>query len=250
MRPSSFPSAAVDWLVPTPRARVLVLGRPSAPVVKHLSGAGHRLTLVDPTLEGARKLAQDAAASPTFVAEPQRLPFVPASFETVVIHQGLHTLDVEAMSGQLARVLTHYGHVAVSYIVRDDSVPWVRRLLGLLREVDSNAMQGGYGAESTARLTDSRYFPEVEQHDFRLWVPVSRVGLLGMVASRFPELEQDRLTELLDEVGRLYESSARPPEPLLLPYKVSCWRAWVDHTELSTPIELPDEGLSIPLWVR
>ena len=81
-------------------------------------------------------------------------------------------------------------------------------------------------------------------------MPVSRVGLLGMVASRFPDLEQDRLTELLDEVGRLYESSARPPEPLLLPYKVSCWRAWVDHTELSTPIELPDEGLSIPLWVR
>jgi hypothetical protein len=30
----------------------------------------------------------------------------------------------------------------------------------------------------------------------------------------------------------LYDSIARPPEPLLLPYRASCWRAEVDHTGL------------------
>ena len=37
---------------------------------------------------------------------------------------------------------------------------------------------------------------------------------------------------LLDEVAALYDSIARPPEPLLLPYRASCWRAEVDHTGL------------------
>ena len=37
---------------------------------------------------------------------------------------------------------------------------------------------------------------------------------------------------LLEEVAALYDSIARPPEPLLLPYRASCWRAEVDHSGL------------------
>lgn len=45
----------------------------------------------------------------------------------------------------------------------------------------------------------------------------------------------------------MYDNSARPPEPLLLPYRVTCWSAEVDHTELTAPLDLPDDGLRIPL---
>ena len=44
---------------------------------------------------------------------------------------------------------------------------------------------------------------------------------------------------MLTEVGALYDSSARPPEPLLLPYRAACWRAQVDHSGLV----LADEDL-------
>ena len=37
------------------------------------------------------------------------------------------------------------------------------------------------------------------------------------------------------------------PDPLLLPYRVLCWRARVDHTELTAPLDLPDDGLQIQL---
>jgi hypothetical protein len=37
---------------------------------------------------------------------------------------------------------------------------------------------------------------------------------------------------LLREVGALYDSSARAPEPLMLPFQASCWRAMVDHAGL------------------
>ena len=36
-------------------------------------------------------------------------------------------------------------------------------------------------------------------------------------------------------------------EPLLLPYQVRCWLAEVDHTELTAPLDLPDDGLQITL---
>ena len=45
-------------------------------------------------------------------------------------------------------------------------------------------------------------------------------------------LDPTRRQALLDEVAALYDSIARPPEPLLLPYRASCWRAEVDHTGL------------------
>jgi hypothetical protein len=41
-------------------------------------------------------------------------------------------------------------------------------------------------------------------------------------------------------VGELYDSSARSPEPLLLPFQASCWRAMVDHSQLSMADAIDD----------
>ena len=46
-------------------------------------------------------------------------------------------------------------------------------------------------------------------------------------------LEPWRREELLAEVGQLYDSSARAPDPLLLPFQASCWRAEVDHSRMA-----------------
>ena len=51
--------------------------------------------------------------------------------------------------------------------------------------------------------------------------------------------------KLLAEVGDLYDTSARAPEPLLLPYQASCWRAVVDHSGLA--LEADRDALHIRL---
>jgi hypothetical protein len=61
------------------------------------------------------------------------------------------------------------------------------------------------------------------------------------------QLDDATRDALLADVAALYENAARPPEPLLLPYRVLCWRAQVDHTELTAPLDLPDDGLQIQL---
>jgi hypothetical protein len=45
----------------------------------------------------------------------------------------------------------------------------------------------------------------------------------------------------------VYDASARPPEPLQLPYRLACWRATVDHSELSKPLPETDDALHISL---
>ncbi|WP_082034706.1 class I SAM-dependent methyltransferase [Nigerium massiliense] len=244
---SPFPSAAIDWLVPGSREHVLALGRNCAPLLPHLAATGHHLTANDPDPAGVRAMLGRAPAALPTVSEAIRMPFVPGAFDTVLINQSLHTLDLPRALPEIARVLIDGGTLAVSYTVRDDSVPWVKRLAALMQSIDSEAMTGDYGGDSVAELARSPFFPDLERKNFRLWVPIARVGLLEMVARRFPDLAEDRRADLLADVGRLYEASARVPEPLLLPYQVACWRARVDHSEFSTPIRLPDRGLSISL---
>lgn len=245
----AIPEAAIAWLCPRPVAesRVLVLGRASAPVAEALAAARASLVATDTSRGGLRTLMHRAPVALPTVARPDRLPFIPCAFDAVFIHQWFQDLDAAAVLPELARVLAPAGHLALSWTIRDDSVPWVRRLATLMRSVDPTVMTGDYGTHTTEALDDSPFFTDVELRRHRLWVPIARVDLLAMVANRFPDLEPDRLAELLADVGALYEASARPPTPLLLPYAVACWRARVDHSEFTSQIRLPDEGLPISL---
>ena len=249
----AFPQAALDWLAPVdadgrplPAPRVLLLGRAVAPLATALDRRGARLVACDTSRAGVRTLLNRAPRALPTVADPERLPFTPMAFDAVHVHQSLHTLSAAALAS-IARVLAPGGHLAVSYTVRDDSVPWVRRLTALLRDVDPQAMAGAYGTDSIDRLEASPHYAAVAERGHRLWVPISRVDLLGMVAKRFPDLEQDRLSRLMADVGDLYETSARVPEPLLLPYRVVCWRALVDHSEFTSQLAPPEDGVRIRL---
>ena len=137
----------------------------------------------------------------------------------------------------------------VLYTVRDDSVPWVRRLAAILRNFDPSAMSGSPEVAAVAALSSSPHFSRVEHRAFRRWVPITRDGMLEMVsnAPNLVNLPDPDASRLLAGVEALYESSARNPEPLLLPYSVLCWRARVDHSELSGLLRLPAEGLQITL---
>jgi hypothetical protein len=127
------------------------------------------------------------------------------------------------------------GRLAVAYNTRDDTVPWVRRLIALMQQVDPDAMKGDYGIDSVDAVAESPYFVGLERRNFRNWVPITRAGLLAMVERRptTARLEPDVRAQLLAEVGDLYDTSARAPEPLLLPYEAACWRAVVDHSSLA-----------------
>lgn len=242
-RPSPYPEAALAWLVPAAGRRVLDLGSGSGAFARQVADAGHRVLALDADRDAARDTAQVVRVT----GQAENLPLRNASFDVATSAQTLHLFAPGLAFAEIARVLRPGGLLSVVYNTRDDTVPWVRRLARVLQQVDPSAMSGEFGQSSIAAVEQSPYFEAPEQRSFRNWVPMDKAGLLAMTLNRpvIADLPDDERAALVEEVAAVYESVARPPEPILLPFQASCWRAVVDHRELAVGDDA--DGLSIPL---
>ncbi len=245
-----FPASAVTWLVGSEPARVLVLGA-AGPYATAIRDAGHAVLVVDKNQEALTRLVLRRPDLGGVVAEPESLPFDAHQFDRVICPQNLHTFAPGLAFAEFARVLAPQGRIGVTYLTRDDSVPWVKRLTHVVQSWLPNAMTGAYGTDSVDKLRECSYFSDLAEHPNRLWIPCSRQQLVDMArhaegADRLSAADVDALAR---EVGGIYDSSARAPEPLQLPYRLACWRGTVDHTELSSPLVPLDDALHIRLGV-
>ena len=247
MTRAAIPIEAVDWLSVWRGVRGLVLAGDVA-WPRRLDRAGHAIFAMsdDPDLVSRLDTLPRITA---MLARPEAIPTDPFSFEVVFVHQRLHRFNIDQTLQQVARVLRPGGCLSASYLIRDDSVPWVRRLAALLRRFDPMAMKGNYGHESLAAIRESKYFPEVEERAFRVWQSVSHDDLLNLVRSQplARRLDSGQLNALLVQVSELFDGAVRPGESLRLPFQLICCRAWVNHEELTGPVVLPESALAIPL---
>ncbi|HAM45509.1 MAG TPA: methyltransferase [Propionibacteriaceae bacterium] len=244
----SFPTAALEWLVPEPWARVLVIGSVSGAILSRLIGRGAAVMVAEADYDRAVALHRRWGDLWVVLADPSALPFNPGSFDTVLISGGFAALEPEPARSECARVLRGGGHLALIHAARDDSVPWVRRLAEVLQAYDPELMTATPRA-AVAELDGCCYFPDVQARNFRTWVPITRDGMLQMVSSTptLAGLSAQASARLLAQVGAIYDSSARHPEPLTLPYAMQCWRAAADHSEFTSQLHLPGDGISIKL---
>jgi SAM-dependent methyltransferase len=237
-----YPDAAAVWMVAEGRQRVLDLGSGNGTFAAMLRDAGHEVFCLDRDIAKAAKLPDRLGTRLHVAGQVESLPFLSCHFDVVTAAATLHRFAPGLALTEIARVLKPGGRVAVVYNTRDDTVPWVKRLSALLQDVDPQAMRGDFGVDSMDAVTDSPYFTRLEHRTFRNWVPVTRPQLLAMVERRpaVRELQPGRRAELLADIGTLYDNSARPPDPLLLPFQTSCWRAEVDHTKIAIDDDYAD----------
>ena len=242
-----LPAEALDWLAVWRGVRGLVLAGDLG-LPRRLTAAGHTLFALTDDVTLAGRLGALDKVTP-LVARPEAIPADPCQFEVAFAHQNLHRFDLSQALPQLARVLRPGGCLSASYLVRDDTVPWVRRLAALLRRYDPMAMRGDYGHASLEALAGSKYFADVEERAFRVWQRIGRDDLLSLVTAQplAANLAPEQLDQLLGQVGELYDGAVRPGEALRLPFQLLGVRAWVDHAELTAPVQPPDSALSIPL---
>jgi SAM-dependent methyltransferase len=243
-----LPESAVTWLVGADPRRVLVLGA-AGPYATAIREQGHAVLILDRDSETLGRVIDRRPDLGGVVAQAESMPFDSAQFDRVVCAQNLHTFAPGLVLAEIARVLAPGGRLCVTYLTRDDSVPWVKRLVAKVRSHLPQAMAGAYGEESVAHVEQSPYFPHVETHTNRVWIPCSRDNLVDMAlaAAGADALTDAEREALADGVGGVYDASARPPEPLQLPYRLLCWRATVDHSELSKPLPETDDALHISL---
>jgi ubiquinone/menaquinone biosynthesis C-methylase UbiE len=239
-RRTLYPEAAVGWMLGERPLRLLDLGSGRGAFAQMLVDAGHEVFTIDRDVERVASLSERLDTHRNVAGQVEALPFLACHFDVVTASQTLHRFAPGLALSEIARVLKPGGHLAVAYNTRDDTVPWVRRLIALMHDADPDSVTGDYGIEAVQSLVDSPFFGEVVTKSFRNWVPITREGLVAMV-DRQPSmrgLDPDRRESLLMEVGELYDSSARSPEPLLLPYRATCWQSRADHTQLA---QLEDE---------
>ncbi len=240
-----FPNSALGWLTVWSNSRLLTFSSGTLQA-RRLAAAGHEVFALSSERAELAKLSQGAGTT-AVCGRFEALPIGPCEFDTVTIHQVFHTLDANMALGEIARVLRPGGCLSASYVTRDDSVPWVRRLAALLRHYDPLAMQGEYGQHSLAALDRSKYFPEIEQRAFRIWQEVDEEGLLAMVRRQplWQHLDETHRSVLTEQVTDVFQSSVRPGDRLRLPYQLLCIRAFVDHDELTASVSAVESAINI-----
>ena len=244
----SYPPEAVSWLAGPPApsgADVLELGAGTGKLTEELVRQGHRVVATDPLDAMLRHLVRRLPGTPAAVAAAERIPLRARSVDTVVGAQCFHWWDVDRALPEIARVLRPGGHLSLTWNLRDERIPWVRRLGALIGTQEQQN-------DPTHALLSSNLFGFVESTTFRFWQPLDRQRLRDLVLSRsniamMTESERERVLAQVDE---MYESYGRGADGMLLPYVTHCYKAVVrppsladdDRPDRPAPSRTSDDG--------
>ena len=218
----SYPREAAAWLVGADFAHVLELGAGTGKLTEQLLALGHRVLATDPLEEMLRRLRARLPDARAVLGTAERIPMRGRSVDVVVGAQAFHWFDSERALPEIARVLRPGGHLGLVWNLRDERIPWVKRLGAL---IGTREQQN----DPTHAMLSSHLFGYVETATFRFWQPLDRRRLHDLVRSRsnvttMSEPERERVLRKVDD---LYEEYGRGADGMLLPYVTHCYKAVV-----------------------
>lgn len=232
----SYPREAAEWLTGSSAVSVLELGAGTGKLTDQLLAIGHDVLATDPLEEMLAHLRLRHPECRTIVAAAEDLPVAARTVDVVVAAQAFHWFDLDKALPEIARVLKPEGTLALVWNVRDDRIPWVRKLGRLIDTPDQTR-------EPADALIGSRLFGFVEDHTFRFWQPLRKPELRDLVLSRsnVAVMEPAARDRVLRQVDNLYDEYERGPDGMLMPYLTHCYKAVVRPVvhEESGPIHLP-----------
>jgi ubiquinone/menaquinone biosynthesis C-methylase UbiE len=228
-----YPREAAAWLAGDRPTTVLELGAGTGKLTEVLVGLGHDVHATDPDEAMLARLRQRLPDVRTSVAGAEEIPAADAAYDVVVAAQAFHWFDHERALPEIARVLKPGGRLAVVWNRRDERIPWVRRLGGIIGSQDQQ--------ESEEPLVTSPLFGFVESQEFRFWQVVDRVSIQDLVLSRsnVAVLDEAGRAAKLAEVLAFYDDYGRGMDGMQMPYIATCFRARVVDRPKPAP---PDPG--------
>lgn len=219
----TFPVDALTWILGTGRLQVLDLGAGTGKLTAVAAALGHDVIAVDPS-EEMLSLCRRLHGVDTMVGTAESIPLAHGSVDAVIVGQAFHWFDHARALPEIARVLRPSGVLGLLWNNYDTVVPWVRRLHRAMMGEDFLA--GGDTFDPMPILLQSDLFSMVETARFRHWHDLNRNGLkqLARSHSRVAVLAESRRAAVLEQIDAIYDATARPPEPLRMPYLTSCFR--------------------------
>lgn len=196
------------------------LGAGTGKFTERLVALGHEVQATDPDPAMLALLAERVPEARRTIAAADALPVPDASVDVVVAAQCYHWFDPATALPEIARVLVPGGHLGLVWNLRDERIPWVRRLgkvMGATAETTD-------GVES---LMASDLFGETAEAVFSLWHEVNRESIVDLVRSRSYVATQpvDEQQRLIEAVLAFYDEYGRGMDGMKLPYRTHCYRA-------------------------
>ena len=219
----TFPADALTWILGPGRRQVLDLGAGTGKLTAVVAALGHDVVAVDPS-EDMLALCGRLHGVYTMVGTAESIPLAHDSVDAVVVGQAFHWFDHARALPEIARVLRPNGVLGLLWNNYDTVVPWVRRLHRAM--IGEDFLAGDDRFDPMPILLQSDLFSAVETAKFRHWHDLDRGGLrqLALSHSRVAVLTESRRESVLEQIDAIYETTARPPEPLRMPYLTSCFR--------------------------
>lgn len=219
----TFPADALTWILGPGRLQILDLGAGTGKLSKVAASLGHDVVAVDPS-EEMLALCRRVPGVDTMVGAAESIPLAHASVDAVLVGQAFHWFEHARALPEIARVLRPHGVLGLLWNNHDTVVPWVRRLHRAI--IGEDFLTGNDEFDPMPILLQSDLFSMVETARFRHWHDLDRNGLrqLAQSHSRVAVLTESRRESVLEQIDAIYDSTARPPEPLRVPYFTNCYR--------------------------
>ena len=138
----------------------------------------------------------------------------------MIAAQAFHWFDLDRALPEISRVLRPGGHLCLVWNYRNEKIPWVRRLGGLIGTQEQQE-------DPAQALIFSELFGFVEDKEFAHWQVIDRKSIQDLVLSRsnVAVLDEQGRAAKLAEVLAFYDEYGRGMDGMQLPYVTRCYRA-------------------------
>lgn len=217
-----YPQAAVDWLIPDGARTVLDLGAGTGKFTRSLVARGLDVIAVEPDDAMRAALAEALPSVRALRGTAEGIPLPDASVDVITAAQSWHWVDESRALPEAARVLKPGGSLALVWNIRDEGVPWVKRLGDIM---------GGSAAETAMQqeISIGAPFGPTERFEVGWSTTMGLDGLLTLAASRsyIITATERRRSEVFDGLRELVATDPAlvGREEFELPYRTFCFRA-------------------------
>jgi ubiquinone/menaquinone biosynthesis C-methylase UbiE len=233
----TYPVEAVRWMLGDQPRTILELGAGTGKLTRVLTGLGHDVHATDPDPAMLRILERAVPGVRTAEASAEEVPLPDASVDGVVAAQAFHWFDPDRALPEIARVLRPGGRLSMVWNIRNEKIPWVRRLGALIGTPEQLH-------DPAEALLFSELFGFVEHREFTHWQTIDQQSIQDLVLSRsnIAVLDDHERAAKLAQVLALYDEFGRGMDGMQLPYVARCYRAdALDRPQATTP-DPDDEG--------
>lgn len=217
-----YPREAAAWLTGEQPLSVLELGAGTGKLTEHLVALGHDVHATDPDPRMLERLADRLPELRVSQTSAEEIPAADATFDLVIAANAYEWFDHDRALPEIARVLKRGGSLAIVRNIRDERIPWVKRLGNLIGRHTTGTGVG-------EALETSPYFGPVDEASFKQWQVIQRASVQDLVRSlaEVAGLEHTGQDSRIREVLAFYDDFGRGMDGMQLPYVTECFRAVV-----------------------